>query len=65
MPRLSVDLDLVFADHSLARALALRRINEAIRESVARLRRKGSRRMRRPSRSPGKPSYWCGMARSK
>jgi predicted nucleotidyltransferase component of viral defense system len=41
MPRLSVDLDLVFADHSLARTPALRRINEAIRESVARLRRQG------------------------
>jgi hypothetical protein len=41
MPRLSVDLDLVFADHSLARAPALRRINETIRESVARLRRQG------------------------
>jgi predicted nucleotidyltransferase component of viral defense system len=41
MPRLSVDLDLVFADHSLARAPALRRINEAIREAVARLRRQG------------------------
>jgi predicted nucleotidyltransferase component of viral defense system len=41
MPRLSVDLDLVFADHSLARTPALRRINEAIRESVARLRRTG------------------------
>jgi predicted nucleotidyltransferase component of viral defense system len=41
MPRLSVDLDLVITDHSLTRARALRRINEAIRESVARLKRQG------------------------
>src|SRR5215470_2963062 len=43
MPRLSVDLDLVFADHSLAREPALKRINGAIRESVARLRKQGFR----------------------
>jgi predicted nucleotidyltransferase component of viral defense system len=41
MPRLSVDLDLAFANHNLARASALRRINEAIRESVTRLKRQG------------------------
>ena len=41
MPRLSVDLDLVFPDHSLSRAQALRRINEAIRLSVGRLKRQG------------------------
>jgi hypothetical protein len=35
MPRLSVDLDLVFSDHTLPREEALRRINEAIRQSVA------------------------------
>ena len=39
MPRLSVDLDLVFPDHTLPREQALRRINEAIRQSVARLKK--------------------------
>ena len=41
MPRLSVDLDLVFPDHTLQREQALRRINEAIRQSVARLKKQG------------------------
>ena len=41
MPRLSVDLDLVFPDHAMARAEALKRINEAIRQSVARLKKQG------------------------
>ena len=41
MPRLSVDLDLVFPDHTVPRAEALKRINEAIRQSVARLRKQG------------------------
>ncbi len=41
MPRLSVDLDLVFPDHALPRAQALQRINEAIRQSVARLKKQG------------------------
>jgi predicted nucleotidyltransferase component of viral defense system len=41
IPRLSVDLDLVFADHTLPREEALRRINEAIRQSVARLKKQG------------------------
>jgi predicted nucleotidyltransferase component of viral defense system len=39
MPRLSVDLDLVFPDHASQRAL--RRINSAIRESVKRLKKQG------------------------
>jgi hypothetical protein len=38
MPRLSVDLDLVFPDHSLPRDEALARINEAIRQAAERLR---------------------------
>ena len=38
MPRLSVDLDLVFPDYSLPRDEALVRINEAIRQSAERLR---------------------------
>jgi len=41
MPRLSVDLDLVFPDYTLPREEALKRINEAIRQSVARLRKQG------------------------
>ena len=32
MPRLSVDLDLVFVDHRLERAEALAQINEALRQ---------------------------------
>lgn len=41
MPRLSVDLDLVFPDHRLARDEALDRINEAIRQAADRLRGRG------------------------
>ena len=41
MPRLSVDLDLVFPDYTLPREEALQRINETIRQSVARLNRLG------------------------
>lgn len=41
MPRLSVDLDLVFADHTLAREEALGRINEAIRSAGQRLKKRG------------------------
>jgi predicted nucleotidyltransferase component of viral defense system len=37
MPQLSLDLDLVFPDHMVPRAAALKRINEAVRQSVARL----------------------------
>lgn len=41
MPRLSVDLDLVFPDHRLPRDEALHRINEAIHQSVGRLNKRG------------------------
>ncbi len=41
MPRLSVDLDLVFPDYTLPREQALQRINEAIRQSAARLQKQG------------------------
>jgi predicted nucleotidyltransferase component of viral defense system len=41
MPRLSVDLDLVFPDYSLPRDQALARINEAIRQSANRLDKRG------------------------
>jgi len=38
MPRLSVDLDLVFTDHTVGREEALARINAAVREGARRLR---------------------------
>lgn len=41
MPRLSVDLDLVFPDHSLPRDQAFQRINEMIQQSAERLNARG------------------------
>ena len=41
MPRLSVDLDLVFPDCTLPRAEALERISEGVRQAAERLRRRG------------------------
>ncbi len=41
MPRLSIDLDLVFPNYSLTRREALKRINEAIRRSVTGLNKRG------------------------
>jgi predicted nucleotidyltransferase component of viral defense system len=41
MPRLSVDLDLVFADHVMPRADALARIGQALRQSADRLNGRG------------------------
>lgn len=41
MPRLSVDLDLVFPDHTLPRDEALARINDAIRQTAERLTKRG------------------------
>ena len=41
MPRLSVDLDLVFADHAMGREQALGRINQAIKSAGERLRKRG------------------------
>jgi predicted nucleotidyltransferase component of viral defense system len=41
MPRLSVDLDLVFPDHSLPREQALARITDALRQSAERLKAQG------------------------
>ena len=43
MPRLSVDLDLVFVDHRLSRDEALRSINTAIQKAVNRLEANGFR----------------------
>jgi predicted nucleotidyltransferase component of viral defense system len=53
MPRLSVDLDLVFPDYTLPREKALRRINEAIRQSVARLKKQGFQTRVPPSTDAG------------
>jgi len=41
MPRLSVDLDLVFPDHTLPRDEALARINEAVRQAAEQLKKRG------------------------
>lgn len=41
MPRLSVDLDLVFPDHMLPRDQALAHINESIRKAAERLKKRG------------------------
>ena len=41
MPRLSVDLDVVFPDHTLPREQALERIDDAMRQAAARLERRG------------------------
>lgn len=41
MPRLSVDLDLVFSDHTLPRDEALARINNAVRQAAERLKKRG------------------------
>jgi hypothetical protein len=41
MPRLSVDLDLVFPDYTLPRARALERITAALRQSAERLKSQG------------------------
>src|ERR1700733_4676522 len=41
LPRLSVDLDLVFTDHTVERSAALTRISDAIRASAERLRARG------------------------
>lgn len=53
MPRLSVDLDLVFPDYTLPRDDALQRINQAIRQSVARLNRLGFHTHAPPSGDAG------------
>lgn len=41
MPRLSVDLDLVFSDHRMAREEALAKINEAVKAAAERLKKRG------------------------
>lgn len=41
MPRLSVDLDLVFSDHRMAREQALATINQAVKAAAERLKKRG------------------------
>jgi hypothetical protein len=41
MPRLSIDLDLVFPDHTLSRHAALSRITKVTRQSAERLKAQG------------------------
>lgn len=53
MPRLSVDLDLVLADHTLPREPALKRINDAIHQSAARLKKQGFQTHAPPSADAG------------
>ena len=52
MPRLSVDLDVVFPDHMLPRDQALKRIDEAMRQAAARLERRGFQ-IHTPARGAG------------
>jgi predicted nucleotidyltransferase component of viral defense system len=55
MPRLSVDLDLVFPDYTAPRDAALKRINDAIRQSVARLKKQGFQTHAPASSDAGEP----------
>lgn len=48
MPRLSVDLDLIFPDHTLPREQALARINDAVQQAAERLNKRGFQ-----TRAPG------------
>ena len=63
MPRLSVDLDLVFADHRLERGDALASINEAIRSAVDRLKKRGFQT--HSATMPARPSSSCAAISSK
>jgi predicted nucleotidyltransferase component of viral defense system len=57
MPRLSVDLDLVFPDHSLPRDQALAQINAAVRQASARLKTRGFQVRTVTPRSPDLRRY--------
>lgn len=61
MPRLSVDLDLVFTDYTLPRDTALARINEAIRQSAERLSRRGFQTHVPASADAGHPTCVRGL----
>lgn len=49
MPRLSVDLDLVFPDHAMPRDQALARIGEALQQAAERLRTRGFQTRMQPA----------------
>ena len=53
MPRLSVDLDLVFTDHHLSRDAALARIRDSLRQSTERLNARGFQTHAPPSADAG------------
>jgi predicted nucleotidyltransferase component of viral defense system len=65
MPRLSVDLDLVFPDYRQPRDEALARINEAIRQATEHLRARGFQTQRSRCPTSAKPSYWCDAGASR
>jgi len=58
MPRLSVDLDLVFRDHTLPRERALEQITAALRQSVERLKSQGFQHPQVPQWTRAKQSSW-------
>lgn len=67
MPRLSVDLDLVFPDHNLPRDQALQCINDTIRQSAERLNKRGFQTHELPAANSGeiKLLVWRGTIKVK
>ncbi len=65
MPRLSVDLDLVFPDYTLPREQALPRINEAIRHAAVRLSKRGFQTHIPAAAEAGETKHRCVGAPSK
>ena len=66
MPRLSVDLDLVFVDHRLGRDEALARINDAIRKALPSDSRNAvSKPTRQLCPTPAKQNSSCAATSSK
>jgi predicted nucleotidyltransferase component of viral defense system len=61
MPRLSVDLDLVFLDHHLPRDEALAQINESIRQAAERLKARGIQTQVLATIVQAKRNYWCDV----
>jgi predicted nucleotidyltransferase component of viral defense system len=64
MPRLSVDLDLVFPDHTLSRDKALARIKAALRQAAERLRKRGFQ-THAPAADAGETKLLCAAAASR
>lgn len=64
MPRLSVDLDLVFPDHTLSRDKALARFQASLRQAADRLKKQGFQtHARRPMSA--RPNSWCAADASR